>query len=148
DGGGEVRVVDAGAMGCGGGGSGDGDVGERGEVVECEALGVDDWGEIPVADAGADGDGAGLLVDGDLIEVVEGDLRLGAVGDGVEGVAGAEGAKFGVVFHEVLELGDGGGVEEVGGVVGEVAGPVGEGFGRLFLGGCEAGEEAAGHEGS
>ncbi len=71
-----------------------------------EALGVDDRGEVAVADAGTDGDGAGLFVDGDLVEVMEGDLSLGAVGDGVEGVAGAEGAELGVVFDQLLELGD------------------------------------------
>jgi len=33
-------------------------------------------------------------------------------------------------------------------VVGEVAGPVGEVLCGLFLGGCEAGEKAAGHNDS
>ena len=95
DGGGEVAVVDAGAVGSGGGGSDDGDVGERGEVVDGVAAGVDVGGELAVGDAGADGDGAGLGVEVDGVELLEGDLRGGAVGDGVEGVGFAEGAEVG-----------------------------------------------------
>ena len=63
DGGGEVVVVAAGAVGGGGAGSDDGDVGERGEVVDGEAAGVDEGGELAVADAGSDGDGAGFGVE-------------------------------------------------------------------------------------
>ena len=115
--------------------------------VEGEALGVDDWGEVAVAHAGADGDGPGLGAEGDVFEVGEGDLPLGAVGDGVEGVAGAERAEFGVVADDLLKFGDCCGFVEMARVVGEVSGPVGARLCRLF-GGGEAGEEAAGHEGS
>src|SRR3954467_14312989 len=51
NGGREVLVVDAGAVSCGCGGSGDGDVGKRGEVMESEALGIDDRSEVAVANA-------------------------------------------------------------------------------------------------
>src|SRR4051794_12869890 len=116
DRGGEVLIVNAGAVGCGGGGSRYGDVGKGGEIVEGEAFGVDDGGEVTVADPGAYGYGAGLFVEGNLVEVLERDLGLGAVGDGVEGVACAEGAEFGVIADELLELRKGGGLEEIGGV--------------------------------
>jgi hypothetical protein len=71
DGGGEVAVVDAGAGGGGGTGSGDGDLGERGEVVEGEALALEVGGEFGVGDAASDGDGAGLSVDVHRGEVLE-----------------------------------------------------------------------------
>ena len=63
DGGGEVAVVAAGAVGGGGAGSDDGDVGQRGEVVEGVAAGVDVGRELAVGDAGSDGDGAGFWVE-------------------------------------------------------------------------------------
>lgn len=148
NGGREVLVVDAGAVSCGCGGSGDGDVGKRGEVMESEALGIDDRSEVAVANARADGDRAGFFVDADLVEFVEGYLGLGTVGDGVEGVPGAKGPELGMVLDELLEFGDGGGLEEIGSVVGEVSGPVGAGFGCGLLGGGEAGEKASSHKGS
>ena len=58
DGGGEVAVVAAGAVGSGGAGSDDGDVRERGQVVERVAAGVDVGSELAVGDAGSDGDGS------------------------------------------------------------------------------------------
>ena len=65
DGGGEVAVFFAGAVGGGGAGSGDGDVRQRGEIVEREAFGVEKRGELAVGDAGIDGDGAGLGIERD-----------------------------------------------------------------------------------
>ena len=121
DGGREIFVVDTGAVGSGSDGSRDGDVGQRGEVVQGEALGVDHWGHITVADAGSDGDGFCSFIELDVLEVGERDLGVGAVGEAVEGVAGAEGADAGVVFDDLLELGDGGGLEEIVGVVGQVS---------------------------
>ncbi len=131
--------MDAGAVGSGDAGSGDGDVGQGGEVVQGEALGVDDGGDVAVADAGPDGDGLCLLVELDLGEVFEGDLGVGAVGEGVEGVARAEGTDAGMVFDDLLELGDGGGFEEIAGVVGEVSCPVCSVCHRFLLSGGEAG---------
>ncbi len=55
----------AGAMGGGGASSGDGNVRERGEIVEREAFGVEERGELAVGDAGVDGDGASLGVERD-----------------------------------------------------------------------------------
>ena len=63
----------------------------------------------------------------------------------------AEGADAGVVFDDLLELGDGRRFEDIAGVVGQIAGPVGS---RLLRGGHavlrvrKAGEEATGHEDS
>ena len=63
DGGGEVAVVAAGAVGGGGAGSDDGDVRERGKVVEGVAAGIDVGSELAVGDARSDGDGAGFWVE-------------------------------------------------------------------------------------
>ncbi len=134
DGGGEVAVVAAGAVGGGGAGSDDGDVRERGEVVEGVAAGVDVGSELAVGDAGSDGDGAGFRVEVHLVELLEGDLVFGAVGDAVEGVAGAEGSEFGAGFDDVLDFFDGVGLVEIVGVEGVVSGPVGSGGGGLLLG--------------
>ena len=90
DGGGEIAIPDARPVGGGGGAAGDGDVRQRGEIVEGKALGVEPRGEVAVGDAGADGDGGGGAVEGDGSEVREGDLVAVGVGDAVEGVAGAE----------------------------------------------------------
>ena len=147
DGGGEVAVVDAGAVGGGGDGSGDGDVRERGEIVEGEAAGIDNGGELAVAYAGADGDGAGLIVDVDLVEVLEGDLVLGAVGDAVEGVARAERAELVAAFDDGADFVGVGGREHVVSAVGDVACPVLTGSG-LLLGGGKPRNHAAGHDGS
>ena len=125
DGGGEVAVFAAGAVGGGGAGSDDGDVRERGEVVDGKAAGVDDGGEFAVGYACSDGDGVGFVVDVDGVELFEKDLVGGAVGDAVEGVATAEGAQLGAGGDEVLDFGDGFGLVEMLGVEGVVAGPVG-----------------------
>lgn len=138
DDGGEVAVVAAGAVGGGGAGSDDGDVRERGEVGDGEPTGVDDGSELAVGDAGADGRGAGFGVDVDGVELLEGDLGVGAVGDGVEGVAAAEGAQLVAGFDDVLDLVDGFGLVEGVGVEGEIAGPVssrGGLVGGVLLGG-------------
>ncbi len=120
------------AVGGSGAGSDDGDMRERGEVVDGEAAGVDDGGEVAVGDACADGDGVGFVIDVDGVELFEGDLVGGAVGDAVEGVATAEGAELGAGGDEVLDFGGGFGLVEVLGVEGVVAGPVGAGGGGLL----------------
>ena len=155
DDGGEVAVVAAGAMGGGGAGSDNGDVRERGEVGDGEALGVDDGGELSVGDTCADSRGAGFGVDVDGVELLEGDLGVGAVGDGVEGVAAAEGAQLVAAFDDVLDLVGGFGLVEGVGVEGEIAGPVGSRgglVGGLFCGLLSGllfgGREEAGEHGS
>ncbi len=134
DGGGEVAIFAAGAVGGGGAGSDDGDVRERGEVVDGEAAGVDDRGELAVGDACSDGDSVGFLVDVDGVELLEGDLVGGAVRDAVEGVATAEGAELGAGGDEMLDFGDGFGLVEMLGMEGVVAGPVGAWGSRLLHG--------------
>ncbi len=99
DGGGEVAVFFAGAVSSGRAGSGDGNVRERGEIVEGEAFGVEERGELAVGNAGVDGDGAGVGVErDDFVERLEGEESVFAVGDIVEAVAGAEDFKFGMSF--------------------------------------------------
>ena len=93
--------MDAGAVGRGGDRSGDGDVRERGKIVQGEAARIDDRRELAVSDTGADGNGAGVVVDVDLVEVLERDLILRAVGDAVEGVARAEGAELVATLDDV-----------------------------------------------
>ena len=72
------------------------------EARLCNAIAarVDDGSKFAVGDAGADGHGARLVVDGDLVEVFERDLILVAVGDGIEGVAGAERAKLAATLDD------------------------------------------------
>ena len=143
--GGEVSVAWAGAVRRGGDGSGDGDVRERREVVEGVTLLVEPGRELAVGDASADGDGAGSLVDRHGGEGFERNLILGAVGDAVEGVAGAEGAEFGAGFDDLLDLSGGGGGVEIVGVEDVVAGPVGARGCSGFAEG-DAGDHAAGDE--
>ncbi len=81
-----------------------------------------------------------------LVELLEGDLVFGAVGDAVEGVARAEGSEFGAAFDDLLDLFDGCGLVEIVGVKGVVSGPVGSGRGGLRLGVDVAGEQGAGDE--
>ncbi len=139
DRGGEVPVVDSGAVGSGGDGAGDGDVGQGGKIVQRKALGVDHGSDVAVADTGSDGDGLCLLVDGDVLEFAEGDLGVGAIGEGVEGVPGSERTDAGIVFDHLLELGNSGGFEEIIGVVGEVSRPVGSMCHLFFVSRSETG---------
>ena len=92
--------------------------------MDGKALGVDDGGQVAVANASADRDGLCDSVDGDVLEVGRTDLGLRTVGNGVEGMTRAEGPDAGVVFDDLLELGDGGRFEDIAGVVGQIAGPV------------------------
>lgn len=144
DGGGEVAVVAAGAVGGGGDAAGDGDVGQRGEVGDGEALRVEPGGELAVADAGSDGDGFFAGVEAHFGEVFEGDLVGGGVGDVVEGVFGAEGFEVGAGAEEVAEFGERGWVIEARGLEGVVAAPVGAG---AFVGGGVVGGRLLGGDG-
>src|SRR6202041_1111654 len=80
----KIAVVEAGAVRRRCYGSGDGDVRERGEVVEGKAARIDNRGEVAVTNASTDGDGFGGSVEVDGVEGVKGDLVLVAVGDGIE----------------------------------------------------------------
>src|SRR6185437_1142958 len=112
DGGGQIAVVQAGTVGGGGDGPGHRDVRQGSEVVQGEAALVDDGGELAVFDSRAYGRDACFLVDVDRVEGFERDLILGTVGDGREGVARAQGAKFRATLHHLLHLFDrGGGVQ-------------------------------------
>lgn len=117
----------------GGDGSGDRDVWERGEIVQGKALSIDDGREIAVTDAGADGDDAGSGIEIDGAESGDGNLVLCAVGNAVEGVAGAESSEAAALSDDGLHLFNGGGLAQVAGGIGIVAGPVGSGRG-LCLG--------------
>lgn len=94
--------------------------------------------EVAVTQAPADGRGAGLGVEGHGVEVVHGELVRGAVGDGVEGVSAAQGAKLVRGLDDLLRLFDRLGRVEAVGVVGEIAGPVGA-MGGLCIGRGQAG---------
>jgi hypothetical protein len=67
DGGGEVSVVDTGAVGGGGAGSDDGDVRKGGEVVDGESFCIEPGSEQAVLHASADGDCGKAGVEGHLI---------------------------------------------------------------------------------
>jgi len=148
NGGGEIAVVAAGAVGSGGAGSDDRDVWKGSEVVNGEAAGVDVGGEQAVGDTGTDGYGAGFGVEFNGVELLEGDLIGGAVGYAVERMATAEGAEFGAGGDDVLDFGGGFGLVEVLGVEGVVASPVcarGCGLSCLFSG-DEAREHGSGKD--
>ena len=101
---------------------------------------------MAVGYAGAYGDGVGFGVEVDLVELLEGDLVFGAVGDAVERVAGAQGSEFGAAFDYLLDFFDGCGLVEIVGMKGVVSGPVGAGCGGLRVGVDIAGEQGAGDE--
>ena len=67
----------AGAVGGCGAGSGDGDVRERGEIVEGEAFCVDVRSELAVSDVQPDGDGAGIVVDVETLSMVRAERNSG-----------------------------------------------------------------------
>ena len=141
DGGGEITVLNSGAVGCGRASAHRRDVGKGSEVVEGVSLLVDVGREGAVSDSCSNGDSLRLRVEHHGIEMGERDLGRSAVGDGVEGVAATEGAEFGCDLDHLLSFFDCLGSEQVVGVVGEVAGPVGAGASGL------AGGEAPGKEG-
>ena len=98
------------------------------------------------------------LADTDLIIEVEKDFTTygeevkfggGKVirdGMGQSQMARAEGADAGVVLDDLLELGDGGRLEEIIGVVGVVARPIGSRLGGFLLCLDEARKETACHK--
>src|ERR1700730_10540518 len=68
----------------------DRNMGQRGQVVHGKTLAVEVRSQLAVSDARSYGDAAGLLVQRHLIEKLQRDLGVCAVGDPVERVARAE----------------------------------------------------------
>ena len=89
-------------------------------------------GERGISRAAGDRHRAAVWVDGDVYrEPVEEDVHRVGVGDGVEGVAGAEYLEFVVRVDQVLEFCDRAWPQAGGCAVGQVAGPVGVGVGGV-----------------
>ena len=65
--------------------------------------------------------------------MLERDLIVGAVGDGVEGMTSTEGAKLVAVLYCLLNLFDGGWLVEMVGVEGVISRPVGSRSGGCLL---------------
>ena len=114
--------------------------------MDGETACVDVGGELAVGYASAYGDGDGLGVEVYLVELLEGDLVFGAVGDAVEGVARAKGSEFGAAFDDLLDLFDGCGLVEIVGVEGVISSPVGARRRGLRVGVDVVREQGAGDE--
>ncbi len=71
-------------MGGRGAGPYDRDVGQRRQIVHGEALVVDVRRESAISNAGAHGHGSSFRIEHHLVEMLERDLLLRAVGDAVE----------------------------------------------------------------
>ena len=111
----------------GGTGPGDGDVGQGGEVVQCEALIVEIGAQLAVAHPRFDRHRARLRVERDhLIHRLEGDEGVRTVGDAVEAMARAERLQGIVLLDELANLFDRRETMQVVRAVSVVAGPVGE----------------------
>ena len=59
---------------------------------------LDHRGQVAIANARAHRDGARLFIERNLVEALERDLGRGAVGDGIEGVTGAESAQLALLL--------------------------------------------------
>ena len=139
DRGGQVAVGDARAVGTGGAGPRHGDVRQAGQVVHREAALVQLHAEVAVAGPGADGQQRLHLIDtDDAVELAGTELGVGAVGDVVEAVPGAEGLARFAAAHERLQFPDGFRFVEFLGAVDVVARPVGAGGGGGAFG-CDGG---------
>ena len=97
--------------------------------------------------ARTDFDGVGLFVERHLVKMLERDLVLRAIGDAVEGVAGAQCAQFCATADHLPDFFHRCRSEQVVGAVGVVARPVGARRG-LLLAGDEARKRASGDDGS
>ena len=101
----QVAVLDARPVGRGGAGAGDGDVRQRGEVVQREALLVEIGAQLAVAHAGFERHRARLGVQRDhMIHRLERDEGPGAVGDVVEAMTRAEHFQRIVFLDELPDL--------------------------------------------
>ena len=105
DGGCQVSVGIPGSVGGGCDGAGHGDVRKGGEVGQRKAVGLQLLREGAVAGPAGYRDGARGGVDADArVQVFQRDQGAGGVGDGVEGVPGAECADLRGAGHHVLDF--------------------------------------------
>ncbi len=106
-------------------GTGDGDMRERGHIVQREAGPMQFSGEVLIPDAAGNRHGAARGVDRHRrLEPVERDKVLGRVGDIGERVARADHLQLAVPGDQVLNLGDRFGIVQAGGTEGGISGPV------------------------
>ncbi len=92
-------------MGGGRAGAGNGNVGQRGQIVERKALVVEIRTQLSIGDAGFDGDPAPLRIEGHhLVQTGQRDQPVGAVGDAVEAVARAEHFEPVMLLHQHLHI--------------------------------------------
>ncbi len=125
DRGSEVAVADAGSVGRRRDGAADGDVRQRREVVDREALLAEELGELAVGEAGGERGRAGVAVDHEVgRQLGERDQHVG-VGDVVERVAGSQHADRRRVADDGPQLLDARRGMDLAGPVRVVAGPVG-----------------------
>ena len=129
----QVAVVDSRTVRRRGDGAGHRDVRQGGQVVQGEALGVEQRSELAVGDTGADAGGVGGGVDLDRVEAAHADLGEATVGDVVETVARTERLQLRGLAHDGLHVGHGLGRVDVVGAVVEVLGPVGAGDVRVVV---------------
>src|SRR5262249_36863537 len=105
DGGRKRPVRDTGTVCRGRDRTADGDVGQRGEVREREAVAVQRGSKLAVADAGLDGDG-GIPDPDDPVQAFGGEKRAARVCDPREGVPRTECADLVSTSDELLRLVD------------------------------------------
>src|SRR5256885_8698396 len=108
DNGRKIPVFYAGAVRAGGDSASDGNVWQRGEIVQGETALFQHWCNRAVTNAGTDGDGASGGIDRrGLCGEIRGEELLSAVCDAIEAVARAERFEAGVLANEILHAGDG-----------------------------------------
>src|SRR5260221_7299564 len=91
DNGRKIAVSYAGAVRAGGDSASDGNVRERGEIVQRESFGFEEWSDGAVTNAGTHGDGTSRGIDQwGLCGEIGGEQLLTAVCDAIEAVARAE----------------------------------------------------------
>src|SRR6476469_8780566 len=122
-----------------------GNMRQRGQVVHGKTLAVNIRSELAVGYARTDGYGARLRVQHHLIEKLQRDLVLSAVGDAVKRMARTEGFQLVAALHGLLNFLYGLGKQQVVGAVLVVAGPIGSRRGWL-LSRHQARQYAAGDE--
>src|SRR3984885_1654879 len=133
--GGEVAIMNSGAV------RGRGDracyrnVRKRGKVMQRVTASINDGCKLAILDPCADGDRVSLVVDVDLIKVLERDLIRSAVSNGVERGARTQCTKLRASLHDVLNFGSGSGCKNMICAVGDVTGPVFARRGLLLAGG-------------
>ena len=100
-----LPFFDAGAMRAGGAGTGDRDMRQRGQIVERESLLIEIRAQLPVAHSRLDRDPPRRAIElHDLLHLAKREEIVGAVGNPVEAVAGAENLEPLVFSDELLDL--------------------------------------------